>query len=203
VRILSHIDLKIPRGIVYGLIGPRGSGKTSLLRVLLSQEKPTAGQVFVLGEDVSDRGYLARVGCMRHEHGLIEILTVERNLKRFSRSCGLKRSDFSWHEERILSELGMNHLRNRPVRSLDFDSKRLVSLACAELGNPEVLLLDEPMVGSSEEFERVLRKNISLRKNTGRTTIVATDRLTDASMCDAACFLDRGKIVREMASAEQ
>jgi len=115
----------------------------------------------------------------------------------------LKRSDFLWHEERILSELGMNHLRNRPVRSLDFDSKRLVSLACAELGNPEVLLLDEPMVGSSEEFERVLRKNISLRKNTGRTTIVATDRLTDASMCDAACFLDRGKIVREMASAEQ
>ena len=203
VRVLSHINLKIPRGVVFGLIGPRGSGKTSFLRVLLGQEKPTTGQVFVLGEKVSDRGYPNRVGCMRHEHGLIEFLTVERNLKRFSRSCGVRRSDFTWHEERVLSELEIDHLKNRPVRSLDSDSKRLVSLACAELGNPEILLLDEPMASSGEKFRQVLQKSIILRMNTGRTTILATDKFTNASMCDAACVLDLGRIVREMASAEQ
>jgi ABC-2 type transport system ATP-binding protein len=197
IQALTEVSLAIAEGEIYGLLGPNGSGKSTLLRMIVGLVRPEAGEVRVLGRRMPDVGVLARVGYMTQQAALYSDLTVAENVRFFAGIFGAP--------DRVDEALALVHLGDRAgsvVGELSGGMRQRVSLACALVHRPRLLLLDEPTVGVDPELRVEFWEGFRAMAAEGVTVIVSSHVMDEAERCDRLGLMRFGALLAE-GSAEE
>jgi ABC-2 type transport system ATP-binding protein len=187
----------VARGEIFGLVGPDGAGKTTLMRLLTGILQPHEGEAWVAGHSVlgEPEAIKARIGYMSQRFGLYGDLSVEENLRFYADLYQVSRSDRPALEERLLGFSNLTPFRKRLARDLSGGMKQKLGLACALIHQPEVLFLDEPTNGvdpvSRRDFWRIL---YSIVKQ-GVTIFVSTAYLDEAERCERVGLMHQGRLL--------
>jgi len=195
VTALDGVDLAICRGEVFGFIGPNGAGKTTLIRAIVGALRPTSGTVTVLGLDpLADRWELrGRIGYMPQQPALYPDLTTRRNLAFFA-AAHRRRGDGA-DIDRTLAVVELADRAGDPVRTLSGGMRQRVSLACALVHEPALVILDEPTSGVDPELRAAFWEHFRAMAAAGATVIVSTHQMSEALMCDRVALLRRGRVI--------
>jgi ABC-2 type transport system ATP-binding protein len=201
---LDAIRAEIGAGVVTGLVGPDGAGKTTLIRLLTGLLAPTEGRVEVLGYDTRTQAQEVQneIGYMPQRFGLYEDLTVQENLNLYADLRGLPQDERKATFERLLSFTALAPFTNRYAGKLSGGMKQKLGLACALIRAPRVLLLDEPSVGVDPISRRELWRMVQDLKGGGIAVIWSTAYLDEAERCDRVLLLNQGKLLFEGAPAD-
>jgi ABC-2 type transport system ATP-binding protein len=192
---VRDLALKIPRGVVYGLLGPNGSGKTTTLRMLLRIIAPDEGTIRVLGEKPGVR-LARRVGYLPEERGLYRKMTVERVLAYLGELRGLTHKDARAASARWLARVGLLEWRKNKVEDLSKGMQQKVQFVGALLHDPDLVILDEPWSGLDPINLEVLKEILVELRRAGRTILLSTHSLEQAEqICDGVCLIARSAVV--------
>ncbi len=190
---VDNLDLAVPRGSVYGFIGPNGSGKTTTLRMIMRILHPDRGQIEVL-EQRSHEAATDRVGYLPEERGLYKHMTVRDVLTYYAQLKGMRKCRAavdSW-----LVRLGLAEWGDKKVEALSKGMAQKVQFIAAVVTRPELVLLDEPFTGLDPVNTDVLRDAILSLRQEGVTVIFSTHDMSVAErMCDAIFMIYRGRKV--------
>jgi ABC-2 type transport system ATP-binding protein len=189
--ILDAIDLTVKKGTITGLIGPSGSGKTTLMRAIIGVQKITSGELTVLGAKAGNRSLRSQIGYVTQSPAIYPDLTVLQNLRYFARLVRATRTDV----DIIVSTVQLQEQRNQLAGSLSGGQKARVSLAIALLGQPELLVLDEPTVGLDPLLRAELWDMFADLAKMGRTLLVSSHVMDEADRCDELILIRDGKIL--------
>jgi ABC-type multidrug transport system ATPase subunit len=195
VTALKEVSFEVEKGELFGLIGPDGAGKTTLIRILTSLIIPDSGKASLSGNDVVKdfREIRKIVGYMPGRFSLYSDLTVLENLEFFAGVFGTTIEENYYLIKDIYHML--EPFKNRLAGKLSGGMKQKLALSCALIHKPEILLLDEPTTGvdavSRKEFWLMLRK----LKDEGITILVSTPYMDEASQCDRIALIDKGQIL--------
>jgi len=195
---VDHLDLVIPRGEIFGLVGPDGAGKTTTLRMLCGLMDPTEGQVIVAGHDVAKDVDAVRdqIGYMAQRFGLYSDLTVNENMIFYSDLFGVVGSEREKLMGQLLQMTRMEPFRERPAGKLSGGMKQKLALMCTLLHHPQILFLDEPTNGvdpvSRRDFWAILYQLVK----DGLTVFVSTAYLDEAERCNRVGLMHRGKLIQ-------
>ncbi len=197
VDALRNLTLLVPRGVVFGLLGPDGAGKTTAIRLWLGLTEATAGTAFVLGRRIPPRSVLTRIGYMPQEPNVFPDMTVDENLALFGRLVGLGAEAIEDRTEEVLELVGLASRRHDLLSALSLGVRRRASLAAALLHDPDLLLLDEPSLGVDSELRAALWTYIRSWTALGKTVVVTTHSVEEAAQCDGVGFLHRGQLLAQ------
>ena len=198
VAAVAGVDLAVEDGAVFGLLGPDGAGKSTLIRMLATVLRPSAGSATVFGHDVvaGAAAITPRIGYMSQRFSMYPDLSVAENLAFFGTVRGVPRPVRRSRAAELLESMGLAEFRTRPAGKLSGGMKQKLMLAATLMHSPDLLLLDEPTTGvdpvSRREFWRILA---GLHRD-GRTVLVATPYLDEAERCTQIAFLDGGQVVQ-------
>jgi ABC-2 type transport system ATP-binding protein len=197
---VDSLDLSIQRGECFGLLGPNGSGKTTTVEMLEGLLVPTAGEVKLLGLgwDTDEQVLRERVGVALQETHLPEKLSVEELLTLF-RSFYRKPRPLA----DLLADVELDEKRRAWVGKLSGGQRQRLAIACAMVGEPEVLFLDEPTTGLDPQSRRQVWGLVSAYRARGGTVVLTTHYMEEAErLCDRVAIVDQGKLVRVGTPAE-
>ncbi len=193
-RVLKGIGIQIGEGEIFGMLGPSGAGKTTLIKILTGQLVQTEGEAELLGTDtrrLTDREY-SRIGMMLDNTGVYERLSCYDNLLLFARIYGLTAEK----PEEALKRVGLWEAKNRPVQKLSKGMKQRLVLARAMMNEPTVLFLDEPTSGLDPANAMEIHKLIKKQREKGTTVFLTTHNMEEAAkLCDHVALLCEGSIV--------
>lgn len=194
---LSEVSAELPVGVILGLVGPDGAGKTTLIRVLAGLMDPDGGTVEVLGRKPSAEGgaVQAEIGYMPQRFGLYEDLSVLDNLNLYANLRALDKNTRRERFKQLLEFTALAPFTERLAGQLSGGMKQKLGLACALLGQPRLLLLDEPGVGVDPLSRRELWRMVSDLVSDGVTVLWSTAYLDEAERCSHIWLLDRGKLL--------
>lgn len=199
VRAVDDLTLEVPAGIVFGFLGPNGSGKTTTVRILLGLVEPTAGSASVLGHDiVSDASAVRAVSGALMEHaGLYERLSAEENLVFFGRAAGMKRAEIAPRIRELLEPLDLYERRGELVGTWSRGMKQRLAVVRALIHRPRMLFLDEPTAGLDPIAAADLRDDLEkLVREEGVTVFINTHHLAEAErLCDLVGVIRRGRLI--------
>ena len=189
---LDDLSLTIPMGKMTGIIGADASGKTTLLRIIIGLLKADTGTVVTLGLDPASqkRTLTAKIGYMPQKFGLYEDLTVRENLEFYA---DLKAVDKEFST--LLDFTGLQPFQDRLAGKLSGGMKQKLGLACALLGDPEFLVLDEPSVGVDPISRRDLMHLVRTTITPATTVVWSTAYLDEANSFDNTIVMDKGKVI--------
>lgn len=193
--VLNNISLTVEPGQIYGLIGPSGSGKTTLVKLIVGMDRPSQGDVHVLGTPVPNLKLLEKIGYMAQADALYTDLTGRENLAFFASLFKLKRDV---QKKRIAYAADLVNLTSdlsKKVQEYSGGMKRRLSLAVALIQDPQVLVLDEPTVGIDPELRQSIWAEIHRLKNEEKTILVTTHVMDEAEKCDCLAMVRDGKIL--------
>lgn len=200
-KVLSGIDLDIKPGTVFGLLGPSGAGKTTLIKIITGQLAPGSGEVTVLGKNASELAGSdkKRIGIMMDDHGLYERMSCADNLKIFADIYGVPYSEIG----RTLKDVGLEDASGKPAMKLSKGMRARLQLARVLMISPKLLFLDEPTSGLDPMTMKYIHRLINEQKERGCTVFLTTHNMEEASvLCDEVALLNEGKIV-ERGSPDQ
>ncbi len=195
VLAVDSLDLEVPRGECFGLLGPNGAGKTTTIEILEGLLEATSGEVEVLGRRwATDAEELReRLGITLQLTHLPDKMSVEEVLRMF-RSFFKKGRDV----EEVIQLVSLQEKRKAWFDKLSGGQKQRVAVACALVGNPELLFLDEPTTGLDPQSRRQLWDIVSGLKADGRTVLLTTHYMDEAErLCDRVAIVDHGKIIAQ------
>jgi ABC-2 type transport system ATP-binding protein len=198
IRALDGLSLRVATGSVLGIVGPNGAGKTTLIDVLCGLVRPTAGQVHVLGYDVSKHATAlrARIGILPQETALYDEVSPWQNLKFAAALYGVKNPDA--RISAVLQLVSLSARAHDKVRGFSGGMQRRLAIARALLHDPSLLILDEPTVGVDVEARHEIWAHIRGLRASGRTVILTTNYLDEAeALCDRIAMLRAGVLVAE------
>lgn len=192
IRAIDELSLEIEKRKITGLIGADGSGKTTLIRLIIGLLEPDCGQIETLGVNpCTDKEKLnPKLGYMPQKFGLYEDLTVIENLKLYA---DLKNEPYDF--KKLLEFTSLLPFQNRLAGALSGGMKQKLGLACALLGSPDFLVLDEPSVGVDPISRRDLMKMVKDLISPDTTVLYSTAYLDEAHSFDTAVVLDKGKVI--------
>lgn len=193
VEAVCGIDLSIEQGECFGVLGPNGAGKTTTIEILEGLLPPTAGDVEVLGRQwgQDDNELRQRIGISLQETQLSEKLTVLETLILF-RSFYRKGIE----PEEAMARVALNEKATSRVKTLSGGQKQRLAVACALVGQPELLFLDEPTTGLDPQSRRQLWDIIGNFRDEGRTVLLTTHYMEEAErLCDRVAIVDRGRVI--------
>jgi ABC-2 type transport system ATP-binding protein len=190
-RVLPGISLAVHRGVVTGLLGPSGSGKTTLMRAIVGVQIVASGEVTVLGQRAGTPALRRRVAYVTQAPSVYGDLTVEENLEYFARVLGAPAARI----DETIAGIGLEEQTKQVVRTLSGGERSRASLAVALLGDPEVLVLDEPTVGLDPLLRTELWRRFHALAEEGRTVLVSTHVMDEAQRCDELILMREGRIV--------
>ena len=194
---LGSLTAAIPRGVVTGLVGPDGAGKTTLIRLMAGLLLPSAGSVSIESGAFAPSDPPARefIGYMPQKFGLYEDLTVQENLQLHADLRGVVGEERRARFERLLAFTDLARFTKRLAGKLSGGMKQKLGLACALLGRPQLLLLDEPGVGVDPISRRELWKMVHELIGQGLTVVWSTAYLDEAELCDEVLLLNEGRLL--------
>jgi ABC-2 type transport system ATP-binding protein len=195
LKAVDDLSLQIPRGVSYGLLGPNGAGKTTLIRLMAGLLKPHSGRLDILGQPPS-RATAHLLGYMPQLPSLYTELSVAQNVSFFATVGGVKgRQARSARVEAVIKLVELWDKRTETVYNLSGGMRQRVSLACAIVHDPPLLLLDEPTVGLDPELRFVFWNYFNSLTKQGRTLIISSHTMDDAAHCDKLAFIRQGKVI--------
>lgn len=189
--VLNGVDVTVAKGRIVGVVGPSGSGKTTLMRTITGVQKLTSGTVSVLGLPSGHRSLRSRIGYVTQAPAIYPDLTVHQNLTYFARLTGATRQDV----DILIDTVELSAQRQQLVDSLSGGQKARVSLAIALLGQPELLVLDEPTVGLDPLLRARLWDMFADLARQGKTILVSSHVMDEAERCDDLILLREGKVL--------
>ena len=195
---VDGLDLEVPPGQFFGLLGPNGSGKTTTIHMLATLVKPSSGSVRIGDVDVARYPVRARrqIGLVFQESALDRTLTVAENLRFAGRLYDLPPHVSAQRAQELLELFDMADKRDRPVATLSGGMRRALDIVRGVLHEPQVLFLDEPTIGLDLPNRRRIWRFIErLRARTGMTVLLTTHYLEEANPCDRVCFIRKGRLV--------
>jgi ABC-2 type transport system ATP-binding protein len=201
VEAVRGISLQIPSGSVFGLLGPKGAGKSTLVRLLSTLCEPTSGTATVAGHDlVREQAAVRRaIGCVAQEPGGYVRATGRENLLLQGRSHGLRGRELNLQAAELLDRLALAEAADRLVKTYSTGMKRKLDVAMGLIHQPEVLFLDEPTAGLDPQARAELSEQVrELAWDRGLTVLLTTRRLEEAEqLAHRLAVLDQGRIVVE------
>ncbi len=202
VRAVDNFDLSVPRGAIYGFLGPNGSGKTTTIRMVCGLLKPDSGEGEVLGFDVLQESLKIkeRVGYMTQRFSLYEDLSIRENLEFIARLYGLDRRDE--RVDRALEDLGLAERQAQLAGKLSGGWKQRLALAACMIHEPDLLLLDEPTAGVDPKARRDFWDQIRRYAAQGVTTLVSTHYMDEAVQCDSIAYIAYGRKLLDASTAD-
>ena len=192
-EVLKGIDLKIQRGEIFGLLGPSGAGKTTLIKILTGQLRQTEGEAVLLGSNTRHAQDVHRkLGMMMDNFGLYERLSCYDNLKVFAGIYNVSGKKV----DEALKKVGLFGDKKSPVIKLSKGMRSRLSLARAVMAQPEMLFLDEPTSGLDPATAAEIHKLIQDEQRRGATVFLTTHNMEEAhKLCDHVALLNEGNIV--------
>jgi ABC-2 type transport system ATP-binding protein len=195
VEALRGISFEIRRGECFGLLGPNGAGKTTTVEILEGLLPPTSGSVEVLGSrwGRDDRAIRERLGVCLQQTVLSEKLEVGETVSLFRSFYRTGRDPLQ-----VIQEVGLQEKRRARVGTLSGGQKQRLAVACALVGAPDLLFLDEPTTGLDPQSRRQLWELVNVFKREGRTVVLTTHYMDEAEkLCDRIAVVDLGRIIAE------
>ncbi|SEH94539.1 MULTISPECIES: ATP-binding cassette domain-containing protein [unclassified Leifsonia] len=199
--VVDALDLHVPRGSVFGFLGPNGSGKTTTIRMLLGLISPSAGSIQVLGEAMPDRGarVLPRVGALVEGPAFAPYLSGTANLvRRDTADRYAPRATRRARVEAALERVGLSHAAGKHVRAYSLGMKQRLGIAGALLTDRDLLVLDEPTNGLDPQGTREVRSLVRSLADEGRTVFVSSHLLAEIEqVCTHAAIMRTGRLVAQ------
>lgn len=175
---VNHIDLKVREGAIYGFIGRNGAGKSTTLKMLCGLAKPTEGEIRLFGKTVDDPYVAKRVGCLIESTGLYPRMTARQNMVMKAKCMGLADEKAV---DKVLDMTGLADTGKKKVKYFSMGMKQRLGIAMALLGNPDLLILDEPINGLDPEGIREVRQLLLALHEEGKTLIISSHILGELS----------------------
>jgi ABC-2 type transport system ATP-binding protein len=197
-HVLRGLEFTIPPGRITGLLGPSGSGKTTLMRVLVGAQRISAGSVYVLGRPAGHPRLRHEVGYVAQSPSVYPDLSVEANVRYFGAMHGRNRGDAA----AAIAAVGLADLAGRKTGDLSGGELSRVSLACALVSEPALLILDEPTVGLDPVLRAELWDRFRTMADAGTTLLVSSHVMEEAGHCASLLLLREGLILAQLTPAE-
>ena len=200
-EVLSGIDLDIGPGKIFGLLGPSGAGKTTLIKIITGQLGFDSGEVTVFGKEVytltgADK---KQIGIMMDDHGVYDRLSCADNLKIFADIYGVPYNRI----DEALTQVGLKDSAKKPAMKLSKGMRARLQLARVLMVSPKILFLDEPTSGLDPMTMKYIHKLILEQKNRGCTIFLTTHNMEEATvLCDEVALLNEGRIVERGAPGQ-
>jgi ABC-2 type transport system ATP-binding protein len=197
-EVLRGLSFAVPRGQVTGLLGPSGSGKTTLMRALVGVQVVRSGEVTVLGRPAGSPALRNLVGYVTQAPSVYQDLTVRENARYFASLYGMG----SREADAAIADVGLADAAGQLVRDLSGGQMGRASLACALVGSPEFLVLDEPTVGLDPVLRVELWDRFHALARAGTTLIVSSHVMDEAGRCDRLLLLRDGELLADSTPAQ-
>ncbi|MDQ7827963.1 MAG: ABC transporter ATP-binding protein [Armatimonadota bacterium] len=194
---VDGVDLQVPRGEIFALVGPDGAGKTTLMRLLCGLLRPDGGTAAVAGIDVlaDPEAARRRLGYMPQRFSLYGDLTAVENLRLYAGLYQVPAAVFRERAERLLGEFRLLPVADRLAQHLSGGMRQKLALACTLVHAPEVLLLDEPTTGVDPVSRRLFWRILYDLNRAGLTVCVSTPYMDEAERCSRVGLMDRGRLI--------
>jgi len=192
-----NINFELHGGEVLCVLGPNGSGKTTLLKQIAASLQPSRGRILVFGLDLarSPRAALARMGIVPQQVGLFASLTVRQHLAHFAQLKGIPVPAHERAAEQVISQCHLETLLDTKAARMSIGEQRRALLALALLGNPPLLILDEPTTALDPESRRLIWSTLQSRRDAGAAILLTTHYMDEAQhLADRVAFLRNGAI---------
>jgi len=190
-RVLPGLTFAVPAGQVTGLLGPSGSGKTTLIRAIVGAQIVRSGTVTVLGEPAGSARLRRTVGYVTQAPSVYADLTVRENARYFATLQGLGAAD----ADQAIADVGLADAARQLVGNLSGGQRSRASLACAMIGRPGVLVLDEPTVGQDPVLRADLWAKFHALADEGTTLLVSSHVMDEAGRCDRLLLIREGRLI--------
>ena len=193
-KAVNNLSLQIPDGSVYGFLGPNGSGKSTTIRIMTALISPDAGEVFINGKSIQKNGNkaLSDVGALIERADFHKHLSAKTNLKMLARMDG---TDFS-NIQRVLDRTGLGDRANDKVKTYSQGMKQRLGIAQALMGNPKLLILDEPTNGLDPEGMKEIRDLVGELSSEGITVFISSHLLDEVQkICSHIAMINSGKLI--------
>lgn len=198
ITALDDVSIKIKKGEVVGYVGPNGSGKTTTIKILTNLIKPTSGHAYINGFDVnkSPKEALQSVGALIEVPGVYDYLTPHEMLTYFGKVYRMNKKDINQRIKEVLKLVKLSDWENRKIGSFSTGMQRRLAIAKAIFHKPEILILDEPVIGLDPKGIKEVRELIKQFQSEDITVFLSSHLLQEVSdTCDTVVFLDKGKVV--------
>jgi ABC-2 type transport system ATP-binding protein len=193
--VLQEINLEIHKGEIFGLLGPSGAGKTTLVKQLIGLDLPTNGTVDLFGKRMPSLDLIQSVGYMSQSDALYTELSAKENLEFFATLYGLKGKERKKRIDEVMEIVQLTEHLTKLVSQYSGGMKRRLSLAAALLHEPDLLILDEPTVGIDPVLRQSIWDSFYELKNKGKTLIVTTHVMDEAEKCDRLGLIRDGHLI--------
>ena len=193
-KAVNNLSLQIPDGSVYGFLGPNGSGKSTTIRIMTALISPDAGEVFINGKSIQKNGNkaLSDVGALIESADFHKHLSAKTNLKMLARMDG---TDFS-NIQKVLDRTGLGDRANDKVKTYSQGMKQRLGIAQALMGNPKLLILDEPTNGLDPEGMKEIRDLVGELSSEGITVFISSHLLDEVQkICSHIAMINSGKLI--------
>ncbi|END2486652.1 ABC transporter ATP-binding protein [Vibrio vulnificus] len=201
---IDNITLNVPKGSIYGFLGPNGCGKSTTIRVLTGLLSPSEGHVDVLGLEIPKESEKLRlkIGYMTQKFSLYDDLTVEENLQFIGQIFGMDKKTLTQRINEQLATYGLDQRRKQRVSGMSGGQKQRLSLAAATMHKPELLFLDEPTSAVDPENRREFWEQLFDLCDQGTTILVTTHYMDEAERCHRLAIMEAGLIRADGAPEE-
>ena len=193
--VLDHVSFDLQSGEIIGLIGPSGAGKSTMIKTMLGMEKADSGIALVLDHTMPNLHILGDIGYMAQSDALYEALSGQENLEFFGQLKGLSKKDLKDEIVHVAQVVDLTDHLNKAVSGYSGGMKRRLSLAIALLGNPQLLILDEPTVGIDPSLRKKIWKELIMLRDEGVGILVTTHVMDEAELTDKVGLLLGGNII--------
>jgi ABC-2 type transport system ATP-binding protein len=190
-RVLHGISCAVPPGSVTGLLGPSGSGKTTFIRAVVGAQIVRSGEVTVLGLPAGSAALRRSVGYVTQAPSVYADLTVRENARYFATLYGLGAAE----GDRAIADVGLAGAAGQLVGNLSGGQRSRASLACAMIGTPRLLVLDEPTVGQDPVLRAELWARFHALAEAGTTLLVSSHVMDEAGRCDRLLLIREGRLI--------
>ncbi|BFL53807.1 MULTISPECIES: ABC transporter ATP-binding protein [Streptococcus] len=192
---MNGVTLEVNKGEIIGLIGPSGAGKSTMIKTMLGMEKADSGTALVLNTQMPNRNILGKIGYMAQSDALYDALTGLENLEFYGQMKGIAKKDLTLQIHHVARVVDLQDHLDKFVSGYSGGMKRRLSLAIALLGNPDLLILDEPTVGIDPSLRRKIWAELDNIRQEGRSVFITTHVMDEAELTDKVALLLYGDVI--------